>query len=172
MLKRFPACLVRSCYTICCCVNCHYIEPTTISPRISYTSHHIGQVPAQYTAPWVPRHSPSACIPPTANPPHVIIRPRTGVNARIFRHTRDLSGIVGSEDTPSPKVNNPNLNAATNEYLWAHGYQGGTIRLIQQIYEGSETVVSFMERLTASGGISIAEAQYIHSLIESRTGRT
>ena len=94
----------------------------------------------------------------------------SSAGSRVFRHTRDLSGIVGFETVPSPRLKNLGLNTAANDYLWVHGYQEGTIHLIQQIYEMSTSVTYFSEKLAASGGISIAEAEYIYDLIRGRPG--
>jgi hypothetical protein len=82
----------------------------------------------------------------------------------IFRHIRQLSGIVGSESTPSTMTSNSALGPAANLYLWAHGYQPGSIRLIQEKYERAESMASFVDEL-ADAGIPIAEGRYIFSLI-------
>jgi hypothetical protein len=73
------------------------------------------------------------------------------------------------ENVPSRRSNNPNLNAAANEYFWTHGYQAGTVQLIQQIFEEASESTAFMERVTAAGGISIKEAEYIYHLIKGGT---
>ena len=56
------------------------------------------------------------------------------------------------------------LGPAVNHYLWAHGYQPGSIRLIQDIYERADDVDSFVDQL-ADAGVPIAEGRYISSLI-------
>ena len=170
---RFLACLVCSSHTLCRGLTHCYIESTTISPQQSpHISYHDSQFYPQGPRPtsWVPRYySPPTHGSSTITPPRAPIYPQADSGTCVFRHTQDLSGIVGSERVLSPRADNPNLNAATNEYLWAHGYKGGTIKLIQQMYEESESVTHFTERLAASGGISIAEAQYIYFLIGGGT---
>lgn len=83
---------------------------------------------------------------------------------RVFRYVRRLSGIVGHELNPSTMTATSALNPAANRYLWAHGYQPGSIRLIQDMYERAMDVTSFVDEL-ASAGIPIAEGEYIFSLI-------
>jgi hypothetical protein len=112
-------------------------------------------------AAYIPRHTHVLLTATHILPPTVV--PST--SGRAFRHIRDLTGVIDLENTPSRKSYNPNLNNDANEYLWAHGYQVGIIQLIQQIFESSEGSASFTQRLIASGGISIAEAQYIYHLI-------
>ena len=82
----------------------------------------------------------------------------------IFRHIRQLSDIVGSESTPSTMTSNSALGPAANLYLWAHGYQPGSIRLIQEKYERAGSMASFVNEL-ADADIPIAEGWYIFSLI-------
>jgi hypothetical protein len=56
------------------------------------------------------------------------------------------------------------LGAAADNYLYAHGYLPGTVRLIQQIFEAAPTKDAFVKNL-AEQGIPVAEVIYLHSLI-------
>ena len=147
-------------------------ESTTISPpQFPYPPHHTG-LPRQYIhpaptthSPWDPPYSPTVHTQPaTSTQPTV-------TDARVFRHIRDLSGIVHLEKAPSRRIDNPNFNAAANNYFWTHGYRRGTVQLIQQMFEEAPERNTFVERLTAAGGVSILEADYIYHLIEGGTNR-
>jgi len=59
---------------------------------------------------------------------------------------------------------NSALNPAVGRYLWAHGYQPGSIRLIQNMYERANDMDSFVDEL-ADAGIPVTEGQYIFTLI-------
>ena len=59
---------------------------------------------------------------------------------------------------------NSALTPAANQYLWAHGYQAGSIQLIQSMYERANDADSFANELAVSG-VPIAEGRYIFSLI-------
>lgn len=59
------------------------------------------------------------------------------------------------------------LNPAANNYLWAHGYQPGSIRLIQDMYERARDMSAFVNDL-AHAGVPIAEGRYIFSLIRGK----
>jgi len=96
---------------------------------------------------------------------HTLPSTATRANAqRIFRYTRSLGGVIGHELTPSTMTINSAFSPATNTYLWTHGYQPGSIRLIQEMYERAPDVDSFVDEL-ADAGIPIAEGNYIASLI-------
>lgn len=59
------------------------------------------------------------------------------------------------------------LSPAADYYLWAHGYQPGSIRLIQDMYERAENMDCFIDEL-AKAGVPVAEGQYIFTLIHGR----
>jgi len=111
--------------------------------------------------PWAPSSS-SATRPAQHTPPE----PVPGRKSRpIFRNIRSLSGIVGCEITPTYRTNSSMLGTYADNYLWAHGYQPGSVHLIQQAYERASGVDDFANEL-ASSGVPVAEGQYIFSLID------
>ena len=59
------------------------------------------------------------------------------------------------------------MGTAADSYLWAHGYQSGSIRFIQQMYETANGMDVFVAELAAEG-VPIAEGRYIFSLIHTR----
>lgn len=83
----------------------------------------------------------------------------------IYRYKRSFEGIVGEHlvDEPSNIVTSA-LGHAADEYLHAHGYFPGTVRLIQNFFEEAATKEEFVATV-ARHGIPIAEAAYLHSLI-------
>jgi len=142
---------------------------TTISPQsLPRLSHHVG--PSRHSlnthTPCVPHYRPTRFVLPATIPSHSTAYLQPGPGIRVFHHIRDLSGIVGSESVPLRRSDNPNFNATANSYFWIHGYQRGTIQLIQQTYEASDSAASFAESIAVSGGISIMEGQYIYGLIK------
>jgi hypothetical protein len=83
----------------------------------------------------------------------------------VFRNVRSLSGVIGHETKPTSRSNTVSvLGAAADEYLWAHGYRPGSIRLIREVYEDSAGTNDFVDRLSAAG-LAITEARYLFSLI-------
>lgn len=58
------------------------------------------------------------------------------------------------------------LGVRANNYLWAHGYQPGSIRLIQRAYESANGIDDFTTEL-GDAGVPIAEGRYIFSLIDT-----
>jgi len=56
------------------------------------------------------------------------------------------------------------LGSAADDYLHAHGYLPGTIRLIQRFFEEAATKADFVQTI-AQHGVPVAEADYLHSLI-------
>ena len=106
---------------------------------------------------------------PPAHPPQgpspAVFAPQDTSHNRVFRYVRHLSGIVGFEYTPSTMTAAGSaLSPAANHSLWAHGYQPGSIRLIQGMYKGAEDMSTFVNEL-ANTSIPIAEGRYIFSLI-------
>jgi len=81
-----------------------------------------------------------------------------------FRHTRVLTGIIGHETRPTARPSTTVLGAAADEYLWAHGYEPGSVRVIQRLYERARGMNEFVDELAAAG-VSITEARYIFNLI-------
>ena len=75
-----------------------------------------------------------------------------------------MTGIVGCELVPSTMSVNMVLGPAADNYLWAHGYQPGSIQLIQRSYERATDMESFVNQL-ADAGVPIAEGHYVFSLI-------
>jgi hypothetical protein len=49
------------------------------------------------------------------------------------------------------------LGTAADEYLWAHGYQPGSVRLIREMYERATEMSNFVDELTAAG-LAVTEA--------------
>ena len=82
----------------------------------------------------------------------------------VFRYVQNLSGIVSQELTPSNAMGSSALNPSATSYLWAHGYQPQSIRLIREMYERATDVDSFVDGF-ADTNISVAEAQYFFFLI-------
>ena len=75
-------------------------------------------------------------------------------------------GIVGYETKPTTRANrSSSLGPAADDYLWAHGYQRGSVRLIREVYEKSGGMNDFVDEL-AGAGLAITEARYIFSLID------
>ena len=96
---------------------------------------------------------------------HTLSHLTTGTGSRrVFRYVRNLSGIVGQELTPSNAMGSSALNPSATRYLWAHGYQPQSIRLIREMYERATDVDSFVDSF-ADTNISVAEAQCIFFLI-------
>jgi hypothetical protein len=56
------------------------------------------------------------------------------------------------------------LGQSADEYLHAHGYLPGTIRLIQNFFEEAVTKEDFVNTIVHNG-FPIAEVVYLHSLI-------
>jgi hypothetical protein len=56
------------------------------------------------------------------------------------------------------------LGQAADEYLHAHGYLPGTIRLIQNFFEAAASKEDFVNTIVQHG-VPVAEAAYLHSLI-------
>jgi hypothetical protein len=56
------------------------------------------------------------------------------------------------------------LGTAADDYLWAHGYQPGSVRLIREMYERAAGMSDFVDALTVAG-LAMTEARYIFSLI-------
>jgi hypothetical protein len=87
----------------------------------------------------------------------------------VYRHKRSLEGIVGEcyfDDQPT--IVTSALGQAADEYLHAHGYQPGSIRLIQKFFEEAGTKDDFVSRM-AQHGVPVAEAVYLHSLVVKKT---
>lgn len=113
---------------------------------------------------WLP---PSSSVVQTAH--HML--PDTALGQKsgpVFHNIRYLSGIVGYKTTPTPRTNNLALGPAADDYLWAHGYQQGSIQLIQRMYERATRMDGFVAEL-AREGVPITEGRYIFSLINTPT---
>ena len=82
----------------------------------------------------------------------------------IYSYTRNLEGITGYKISPDPTAGGSALGVRANDYLTAHGYQAGTVNLIQQAYEAVTGMNEFVDRLSG-GGLPITEAQYIYNII-------
>lgn len=59
------------------------------------------------------------------------------------------------------------LGCTADDYLWAHGYEPGSIRIIQQEYERADEVNDFVDNLAAAG-MAVTEARYLYALIHDR----
>ena len=133
--------------------------------------HHIGTSSLQQRLPAAPvniqaMRNPQARQPQSPDPTVHMLSAAT--REHVFRYVRNLSGVVGHELTPSTMTTMSSaLNPAINHYLWAHGYQPGSIQLIQEIYERARDMSAFVDDL-AGAGIPIAEGRYIYSLIRGK----
>lgn len=84
----------------------------------------------------------------------------------VFRQLCDLSGVTGYEFSPTIQTNARSvLGVAADDYLWAHGYQQGSVNLIKRIYERTGRMDTFADQLSMEG-VPVAEARYIYSLIQ------
>jgi len=83
----------------------------------------------------------------------------------IYRYKRSLEGIVGHcyEDEAVTIVTSA-LGTAADEYLHAHGYLPGTIRLIQRFFEEPLRNQILCRRLHNTGSLLQRLATYIPSL--------
>jgi len=96
---------------------------------------------------------------------HSLDLPHDNSRKVIYRYKRSLEGIVGQYHTDDPTTTVASaLGPAADNYLHAHGYLPGTVRLIQQMFEVASTKEAFVEAL-AQQGVPVAEAIYLHSLI-------
>lgn len=108
--------------------------------------------------------APDELISTSASVPHSL-RTAQHDNRVIYRYQRSIQGIVGQyyTDEPSTIVTSA-LGQAADEYLHAHGYLPGTVRLIQNFFEVAMTKEDFVNMI-AEQGVPVAEAVYLHSLI-------
>lgn len=119
------------------------------------------------TAPQVPA-SPSSSYSLAQMSPGIVADRIIGGTRRIFRCVRTFSGVIGHEYTPTTMNITSSLNYAARYYLWAHGYQPGTISLIQEVYERAESQENFSHELYDNGGIPVAQGEFIYWLIRGR----
>ena len=57
------------------------------------------------------------------------------------------------------------MGMRADQYFLAHGYQPGTVRLIQKVYEEAGDMNAFVNHLSGQG-VPITEAQYMYSIID------
>jgi len=82
----------------------------------------------------------------------------------IYSYIWNLEGITGYKAFPDPTTGGLALGVRANEYFTAHGYQTGTVNLIQQAYEAASGMNDFVDQLSG-GGLPITEARYIYDII-------
>jgi nucleotide-binding universal stress UspA family protein len=85
----------------------------------------------------------------------------------IYSYVRNFKGVIGYKTSPgSSSTKDSVMGAHADDYFSAHGYQPGTVRLIQKAYEEAEEAGVFVDRVSKEG-IPIAEAQYMYNLIHN-----
>jgi hypothetical protein len=67
----------------------------------------------------------------------------------IYSYVRSLKGIIGYRTSPGAPAVGSAMGAHADTYFLAHGYQLGTVRLIQKAYEEADGMDTFVEH--ASG---------------------
>ena len=103
---------------------------------------------------------------PWPAPIHQTMGPvRHAEEAQVYRRICTISGsFVRNEYEISPMSISSLLGSAVDEYLWAQGFEQGSVDIIRSTYERSPNRRGFIKHLSGAGMVA-AEAEYLHKII-------
>lgn len=139
--------------------------PSTSAQTIHYGNPSLSQIsyPTPLVNPTLNAGGPGTPLPASSTHSTGLPLP-LGVPRPIYSYIRNFEGITGYKTFPDPARRGSPLGLRADEYFTAHGYQAGTVNLIQQTYETATGMNEFVDQLSGRG-LPITEARYIYNLI-------